>query len=83
MKRSEKFVQANREAKATWIALALVILFWYAAGFGLENSTVEFFHTPIWVIGGCIGTWLFAVFVCWLLVRFVFKDFDLEDGEEK
>lgn len=43
MKRSEKFVQANREAKATWIALALVILFWYAAGFGLENSTVEFF----------------------------------------
>ena len=42
MKRSEKFVQANREAKATWIALALVILFWYAAGFGLENSTVEF-----------------------------------------
>lgn len=56
MKRSEKFVQANREAKATWIALALVILFWYAAGFGLENSTIEFFHTPIWVIGGCIGT---------------------------
>ena len=52
-------------------------------GFGLENSTVEFFHTPIWVIGGCIGTWLFAVFVCWVLVRFVFKDFDLEDGEEK
>ena len=77
MKRSEKFVQANR------IALALVILFWYEAGFGLENSTVEFFHTPIWVIGGCIGTWLFAVLVCWVLVRFVFKDFDLEDGEEK
>lgn len=46
MKRSEKFVQANREAKATWIALALVILFWYAAGFGLENSTVEFFIHP-------------------------------------
>ena len=83
MKRSEKFVQANREAKATWIALALVILFWYVAGFGLENSTVEFFHTPIWVIGGCIGTWLFAVLVCWVLVRFIFKDFDLEDGEEK
>ena len=47
MKRSEKFVQANREAKATWIALALVILFWYAAGFGLENSALEFFHTPV------------------------------------
>lgn len=46
MKRSEKFVQANREAKATWIALALVILFWYAAGFGLENSTVEFSIHP-------------------------------------
>ena len=41
MKRSEKFVQANREAKATWIALALVILFWYAAGFGLEKIEVS------------------------------------------
>ena len=66
MKRSEKFVQANREAKATWIALALVILFWYAAGFGLEIQRLNFPYT-IWVIGGCIGTWLFAVWFagCW------------------
>lgn len=82
MKRSEKFVQANREAKATWIALAVVILFWYLAGFGLADVEWEFMHTPLWVIGGCIGTWLFSVFVCWFLITFIFKDMDLEDEEE-
>lgn len=82
MKRSEKFRQANREAKATVIATAAVIAFWWIAGFGLADVNVSYLHTPLWVWGGCLGTWIFAVFVTLFLTKKVFVDFDLDDEEE-
>ena len=82
MKRSEKFRQANREAKATVIATAVVIAFWWIAGFGLEDVNVSYMHTPLWVWGGCLGTWIFAILVTLFLTKKVFVDFDLDDEEE-
>lgn len=83
MKRSEKFRQANREAKATVVAAAAVILFWCIAGFGLADVDISFYHTPLWVWGGCVGTWLFAVLVTVILSEKVFVIFDLDNKEEK
>ena len=51
----EKMAQANREAKATVVALAIVVVVWIAAGFGLSAFDVELFGTPIWVFGGTLG----------------------------
>lgn len=82
MKRSEKFRQANREAKATVTAAAAVIVFWCLAGFGLADTDIYIWNTPLWVWGGCVGTWIFAVLVTVFLTRKVFVDFDLDDGEE-
>ena len=82
MKRSEKFRQANREAKATVLATAAVITFWWIAGFGLEDVNVSYLHTPLWVWGGCLGTWIFAILVTLFLTKKVFVDFDLDDEEE-
>ena len=82
MKRSEKFRQANREANATVIATAAVIAFWWIAGFGLADVNVSYLHTPLWVWGGCLGTWIFAVLVTLFLTKKVFVDFDLDDEEE-
>ena len=42
MKRSDKFRQANREAKATVVATIAVIIFWCLAGFGLADSDITF-----------------------------------------
>lgn len=56
MKRSDKFRQANREALATVIATIAVIIFWCLAGFGLADSNITIWHTPLWVWGGCVGT---------------------------
>ena len=53
MKRSDKFRQANREALATVLATIAVIIFWCLAGFGLADSNITFWHTPLWVWGGC------------------------------
>lgn len=83
MKRSEKFRQANREAKATVVAAAAVIIFWCIAGFGLADVDIYFYHTPLWVWGGCVGTWLFAILVTIILSEKVFVNFDLDNKEEK
>ena len=80
MKRSEQFQQANREAKTTVVATVVVILFWIVSGFGLAGSDIVIFDTPIWVIGGCIVSWLFAVVVAWWLAEYVIKDVDTEDN---
>ena len=82
MKRSEQFRQANREAKTTVVATVVVILFWILAGFGLAGSDIVIFDTPIWVIGGCIVSWLFAVAVAWWLAEFVIKDVEEDSAAE-
>ena len=80
MKRSEQFRQANREAKTTVLATVVVILFWIVSDFGLAGSDIVIFDTPIWVIGGCIVSWLFAVVVAWWLAEYVIKDVESEDS---
>lgn len=83
MKRSEKFRQANKEAIATVWATIAVILFWWVAGFGLADSKIEFLHTPLWVWGGCVGTWIFTILVTVFLTKKVFVNFDLDDEETR
>ena len=77
----EKLDQATKEAKATVVALIAVVAVWILLGFGLAGSDITLFHTPIWVIGGTVGTWLFTIAVCVFLAKKVFMDFDL--GEEE
>lgn len=76
----EKMLQANKEAKAALVALALCVAVWALGGFGLAGLSFEVFGTPVWIIGGTIGTWAFAVAVTVFLAKRVFADFDL--GEE-
>lgn len=81
MNRKEKFDQANKEAKAVGIGLILIIVFWIAAGFGVSCLNINIGHTPLWVITGCIGTWVFAILLVTWMVKKVFKDFDLDEEE--
>ncbi len=70
--------QANREAKATCVALAVIVVVWILGGFGLASSGIELFHTPLWVFGGCVLPWIAAVVAAVVLSRRVFRDFDLD-----
>lgn len=81
MKRSDKFRQANREAIATVVAAVAVIVFWCIAGFGLADVNISIWHTPLWVWGGCVGTWLFSILVVFILTEKVFVNFDLDSEE--
>lgn len=82
MKRKEKFEQIVREAKAVLWALLAIIVFWIVAGLGISRLDITVFHTPLWVITGCIGTWIFSIIVVVFLMKRIFKDFDLEEDVE-
>ena len=77
----QKLEQADREAKATVVALLATIVVWIVLGFGLAGLDITLFHTPLWVIGGILGTWFFAIAVCVFLERRVFEDFDLDEDD--
>ena len=74
-----KMRQANKEARATVIALACIIVVWLVGGFVLAGSDIQVFHTPLWIIGGCVAPWIAAIVAAVVLSRRVFVDFDLDD----
>lgn len=82
MTEREKYLQIRREALWTGLALLILIVFWYLAGFGLANCPTRLFGLPLWAVGGSIGVWFFAMALVKLLTTFIFKDFDLETEEE-
>ena len=83
----QKHAQANREARATVVALAITIAVWAVCGFGLSGFDVQIFHTPLWVVGGTIGTWACSIIVVVVLAKKIFLNYDLDDeplvAEEK
>ena len=75
----QKHEQANREALATVVALGVTIVVWIACGFGLAGLDVQVFHTPLWIVGGTLGTWACAIVVSVVLAKKFFVGFELDD----
>lgn len=81
MSYKEKFIQMNKEAKATWVVAAILIAFWWITGFGTANVDYTIFHMPGWFVVSCFGVWILSIVLVAVLVKTVFKDFSLEDDE--
>ncbi len=79
---AEAMRQANREAGSTVVALAAIIIVWLVCGFGLSGLDIWVFHTPLWVIGGCVAPWIAAIVAAVVLGYKVFADFDLDSVSE-
>ena len=77
----QKHEQATREAVATVVALAITIAVWVVCGFGLSGLDVTVFHTPLWVVGGTIGTWICSIVVVVVLAKKFFVGFDLDEDD--
>ena len=78
----EKMAQTSREAVIAVGALIATIIVWIVFGFGLSGLDIEILHTPLWVIMGCVGTWIFAIIVCCVLGFKVFANFDLDSDTD-
>lgn len=83
MSLKEKYRQIKKEAAVCVIGLIVLIIFWIVAGFGVSRLDITVYHMPLWAITGCIGTWLFSVAMVVWMIKKVFKDFSLEDEDEK
>ncbi|MDR2444688.1 MAG: YhdT family protein [Spirochaetaceae bacterium] len=77
----EKFIQMNREAAATVIAVALIAVFWWVSGFALEKMDFTIFYMPLWFVVGCAGSLILSVCSVVFLVKKIYKDFSLTDDE--
>ena len=69
MKRKEKLRQIAKEAKSVLWAVIAIIVFWIVAGFGVSKLHITIFHTPLWAVTGCIGTWIFSIIVVVYLMK--------------
>lgn len=81
MKYQEKLRQADREARAAVIGLVATIFVWALLGFGLAGTGIVVFSTPLWVITGCVGTFVFAIVVSVVMAKVVMHDVGLDDDE--
>lgn len=82
MSRKEQYLQLRREAGATGLVLAALIVLWCVFGFGsyaLTGTEPLLAGLPLWALLGTVGIWLTAIVLVWLLLHFVFKDMPLED----
>ncbi len=79
---AQKFKIVKREAVYTGIALIALIIFWLIAGFGTASLDVKIFHLPLWAFLGSIGVWIFAIVISFVLSRKLFKDIELEGGND-
>ena len=79
---AQKFKIVKREAVYTGIALIALIIFWLVAGFGTSSLDVKIFHLPLWAFLGSIGVWIFAIVISFVLSKKLFKDIDLEGGND-
>lgn len=73
--------RANREAAYSIVALFVIAVAWLVLGFGLAGCDIWIASTPIWVLGGTVGTWLVAIAVAVILAKKVFANFSLDDDE--
>ena len=78
----EKFIQMNKEAKATWIVMAVIIAFWWISAFGTSQIEYTIFYMPGWFVLSCFGVWVLSIILVTVLVTKVFKNFNLEDEDE-
>ena len=81
MKYEDKLKQCNKECMAAIVGLALTIAVWLLCGFGLAGVNVVVFSTPLWIVAGLGGTFLFAFGFSIFFAKFVMHDISLEEEE--
>ena len=77
----ERMSQANKEAKVTLLGVAIVIVCWLLFGFGLYGVDIKIFSTPLWIVMGCLGTWIVAMIVSIILATKVIEDCPLDEDD--
>ncbi len=63
--------------------LVATIVVWALLGFGVAQTGIVVFSTPLWIITGCFSTFVFAVVLSFVMAKFVMHDVGLDDNDGK
>ena len=81
--REEKHRQCMKEIKATLLVVLICALWHIITAFSLNGSDKYFLGMPAWFSVSVFGTIVIAVAGVIILLKFVFIDFEYDDGESK
>lgn len=82
LSKQEKHRQCMREIRGTLIVAALCCAWHVLAAFLLNGTGKYFLGMPAWFSVSVLGTIVIALGGVWYLLKFVFIDFEYDDGEE-
>lgn len=80
---SQAIKRSHLEAVYTTIAAVLLFVFFWGAIALTQDCALGFFGLPLWFWLSCIGGYLLSVAVVWGLVKYFFRDFDLQVDDGK
>jgi len=76
----KRFLQANREARWAFGLTLAYLVAWSAAAY-LPDNNAGITGLPHWFEMACLLVPLLFIGLCWLMVRFIFRDMSLEDRD--
>ena len=71
------FKQLDAEALYTLLAAVLITLLFWLAIYLTHESSVSFWHMPLWFVLSCLGGYVLSVVVVVILVKCFLKDMPL------
>lgn len=83
MTREQKDAQIRKEARATLILFIICFLWHVGFGYLLSGSVITVAGLPLWWILSTPGVFVVAVAGVIYLLKKVFVNFSLEDGDEE
>jgi len=80
IKMDNRFVQAHKEARwALWLTL-LYLAAWLVAAY-LPDSDTGITGLQHWFEMACLLVPLLFILLCWLMVKYIYRDIPLEDND--
>ncbi|AJI94048.1 YhdT family protein [Yersinia ruckeri] len=75
-----RFVQAHKEARWAFGLTLAYLAGWLLCAY-FPGDTPGITGLPAWFEMACLALPLLFIVLCWLMVRFIFRDIPLEDSD--
>ncbi|MCX8657029.1 DUF997 family protein [Gilliamella sp. B2894] len=72
-----RYKQANKEAKLSLLLTILYLIGWMVCAYCVSDS-IGFLGLPLWFELSCMMVPLGFILLCWIIVKFLFKNISLE-----
>lgn len=76
----KRYLQANQEARLSLYITLLYLILWTASAYCLGSET-DLFGFPMWFEISCVFTPIGFVLICYIVVKYWFKDISLENDQ--